>query len=770
MKKSLMRLLPMPPILALLCLISLGACMKSAPAPTSAPLMLPLPPGLSADDSRLDAAVITLAEALLDTYTDEDRLVYLGNLARLQLASGRPADALATLAQLRALPSAPTTSAAPGLLILDMHVRARLHSASDDIDFATSYAQAFRTAFASLNDRAALDVAWFLQTPGMVFARPLEAALEQAGTNELISTTDALRLIRAHLAQQVHGEAEPHVQALIAADDALRYVIADDVLIGTPDGATLSAIVMRPREVEERLPSALLFTIYTDETSNRQIAKTAAARGYASVVADARGKRLSPDPILPYEHEVGDTTAVIDWISRQAWSNGAVGMYGGSYSGFAAWAASKRAHPALKTIVTSVAALPGLGLPMTNNIFLNANYGWAFYVTNNKTLDYASYHDGERWQSLNSKWYESGRPYRELDQIDGTPNPLLQRWLQHPSYDAYWQAMVPFGQEFARIDIPVLSITGYYDDGQISALHYLREHYRHKPDAEHYLVIGPYDHFGAQWNRKPADLRGYSLDPVAQFDTVDLSFQWLDHVLRGAPRPALLADRINYQVMGANMWRSAPSLTAMSNQSLRLYLSTKDDGAGFYQLAREAPSERAVLTQVVDLADRTNSHNDYYPNPIEGRDAQFETGLAFISDAFEQPFSVNGSISGELTLSINKRDLDLGVVLYEVMPDGRLFHLSYFIGRASHAADMSTRNLLTPGEETSLSFERSTLVSRQIAQGSRLLVVVDVNKNAFHQINYGTGRDVSDESVADATEPLIVEWSNASHIDVPIWR
>jgi predicted acyl esterase len=72
------------------------------------------------------------------------------------------------------------------------------------------------------------------------------------------------------------------------------------------------------------------------------------------------------------------------------------------------------------------------------------------------------------------RWYASGRPYRQIDQVDGTPNPWLQRWLDHPSYDAYWQAMVPYGDQFNDIRIPVLTITGYYDDGQISALQYFR--------------------------------------------------------------------------------------------------------------------------------------------------------------------------------------------------------------------------------------------------------------------------------------------------------
>jgi predicted acyl esterase len=87
--------------------------------------------------------------------------------------------------------------------------------------------------------------------------------------------------------------------------------------------------------------------------------------------------------------------------------------------------------------------------------------------------------------------------------------------------------MVPYKEEYSKINIPVLTITGYYDDGQISALHYLREHYRYNKRANHYLIIGPYDHFGAQRGGVPV-LRDYSVDPVALIDTREITYQWLD--------------------------------------------------------------------------------------------------------------------------------------------------------------------------------------------------------------------------------------------------
>ena len=392
---------------------------------------------------------------------------------------------------------------------------------------------------------------------------------------------------------------------------------AEDVLIKTPDGATISAIVQLPEpRPEGKLSTLLVFDIYTRPDEQKAQAAQFTRRGYAGVIANVRGKYQSPDQPVPYEHDGSDAHAVIDWISKQPWSDGKVGMIGGSYSGFTAWAASKHRHPALKGIAVSAAAIPGHGLPMQNNVFLSANYAWAFYVTNNKLLDENLYADNQRWSNLLRSWFLSGRPYRELDAIDGTPNPLLQRWLLHPTFDKYWQAMAPHGRDFARINIPVLNITGYYDDGQISALKYFKDHVAQARDPEHYLVIGPYDHFGTHAGEKPQTLREYSIDPVAQLDSPALKLAFMDYVLRGAPKPELLKDRVNYQVMGANSWRHAPSLGAMHGIPMRLYFSAHKDAELFSLPNRQPPSDSKVIHEV-DFADRVKFHNAHsYPAQI----------------------------------------------------------------------------------------------------------------------------------------------------------
>jgi putative CocE/NonD family hydrolase len=555
---------------------------------------------------------------------------------------------------------------------------------------------------------------------------------------------------------------ETFAQQKLTLPDTTNYIINDSVMIKTKYGITLSAVVVRKKGMRQKLPAALFYFIYSNTNRSLMEAKYAADHGYVGIVADARGKRLSPDRPEPYEHEAQDVNAVIDWIIKQSWSDGRVGMYGGSYSGFAQWAATKHLHPALKTIVPYVAAIPGLGLPMENNVFLTANYQWAFYITNNKYTDDAVNNDNARWRRMRNNWWESGAAYNKIDSIDGTLNPLLQKWLSHPDYDAYWQSMVPYGRDFKHINIPVLSITGYYDDGQVSALEYLREHYKFNPSAEHYLIIGPYDHFGSQIGGV-ARLRDYEVDSIALINTREITFQWLDYILKGGKKPALLKDKINFEVMGANKWKHAASLAKMEDHRVRFYL---DSINGTMLLSEQKPAEQVFMHQQVDLADRTAFYNDYYPDPIIKKEIDRSNGLFFVTKPFTQAISVSGALEGQLKAIINKKDMDVGLVLYEITPSGEYFQLSYYLVRASYAHDMSRRNLLKPGELETIPFYRSRVFSKQLQKGSRLLLVLNIDKNPFAQINYGTGKDVSKETVKDAGLPLEIKWSTQSFIEL----
>ncbi len=182
--------------------------------------------------------------------------------------------------------------------------------------------------------------------------------------------------------------------------------------------------------------------------------------------------------------------------------------------------------------------------------------------------------------------------------------------------------------------------------------------------------------------------------------------------------------------MGANEWRSAPSIDKMNNDFITLYL-TNDKSDKFYALNAKKPIKKGYLSQEVDFANREITNNDYYPEPIIRKEIDTTNGFNFISEPLPESVLINGSFLGAIKTSINKLDMDIGVTLYEVMPNGEYFHLSYFIGRASYANDITHRKLLKPNEIETIPFSNTHLVSKRLSKGSRLLIYLNVNKIHF---------------------------------------
>lgn len=717
-------------------------------------------------------AMAALAEQAIASYKEKDRGRYLDNLFRMQMVAGGYADAAASIKSLRALRRnkvSLSATAANELYAIVATARQR----GDGAQLEDAFGQAFREIFGRLDDRTSALAIRALGISRFPLDRAVAGALQQQKGKESISLNDALRLIKAYQVQQSFRTLRELAPPLVAEDDQRRYIIDRNVQVRTPDAATVCAMVVRQRSATRRLPALLNFTIYADSDANMREARRAASNGYVGVEGLTRGKLCSPDKPVPYEHDGSDAAALIDWISQQPWSDGRVGMYGGSYEGFTQWAAAKHLPKALKTIIPAVAVAPGIDVPMDGNLFLSFVYPWPFYTTNLKGLDDTTYNNFARWNRLNRDWYSSGRPYRDLDKIDGTPNPIFDTWISHPSYDSYWQSMIPYEQDFARINIPVLQTAGYYYGGPGAAVYYFTEHYKYNPRAEHYLVIGPYDHVLGQRGLVTAlgdtiyEVGGYKVDPVALTDLVELRYQWFDYIFRGARRPALLKDKVNYQAMGANMWKHAPSIAAMSNQTLRYYMiALRTDST--YRLTERNPETSTTVAQNVDLRDRTDVDRISPGGGVIDNAIDTWNGIQFVSNPLQGSYELSGLFSGRLEFVANKKDFDINIALYELTSKREYVLLSTYWARASAIGDLGQRRLLTPGKRERLDFKSVRLTSRQLQPDSRIVVLLNIIKQPDLQINYGTGKDVSDETIADAGEPLQIRWFGDSFIDLPV--
>ena len=718
------------------------------------------------DDEAFAKAISDLAGELLEVYEEKKRSTYLFTLFRLHLTAGHFAAAEDTLLELEELWRT-TQSRPPETLIgWRVYARAKKEEQLTGKPLEEALDQAFSDLFSTLDDKRAIVARVWLEASLERAENDFEAALE-AHKKENITVDDALNLVRRYQFFETWSYLLPRVGPLLEADLDRRFIVEDDILIQTPDGVTIATLVIRPRSVEQPLVALLNFTIYADDNWSFSDAIKMAAYGYAGVVAYSRGKGRSPDTPVPYEHDGDDARAVINWVTQQSWSDGRVGMYSGSYNTFTQWSTAKDRPEALKAIATSASNAPGIDTPMQGNIFQNFVYPWPFFVTKTKGLAFDIYSDAKRWNKIYRDWYLSGKPYRNISDFDVEPNPVFSKWLEHPSYDAYWQDMLPYKEEFADIDIPVFVSTGYFDGGMIGALYYMRQHLKYNPEADHRMIIGPYGHLTMQTGVLPL-VEGYKVDPVALVDLQEIRLGWFDHIFKGTDLPSILSDTVNFQVMGANIWRHAPSLEAMGEETVRFYLSDEQNGEVF-PLSNLKPEKRGSTELVVDLTDRSDV--DYQvPASFPGLEIDTRNAVVFESAPISDVSEVDGFFSATLKFVTNKKDFDLNISLYEKLPTGEYFPLAYYIGRASYMKNRSKRHLLKPGKRMKLFIESEWLTARKLEPGGRIVAVIGVLKQPGFQVNYGTGKDVSDESIADAGEPLNIKWLNTSFIELQIRR
>jgi putative CocE/NonD family hydrolase len=647
--------------------------------------------------------------------------------------------------------------------LYDVYAHAKSLETQDHLTFNDAFDRTYEEAISRLSDHDVYAVEEWLQASPQEAQDNFQSLLARQRPIDTINEEDAVKLVWAYLAYEAYRAFSPLVASLEVKEDGRRYLTDDEVLIRVPWRPTLHVRVIRPKSAAGPLAALLELSI----DPSRNFAKEYAAHGYVGVAAYMERSRAIP--FVPYQHDGEEARAIIRWIAKQPWSDGRVAMVGEGYSGFTAWAAAARPPAPLKAIATSAPIAPGVDRPMVGGIFENSAYRWSLQVTNtNPSLD-AGFADDGVWRALDEKWYRSGRPYRDLGRIFGRPNPIFIRWLNHPSYDRFWQTMVPFREQFAHLDIPILTTTGYFDDSEPAALYYFSQHQRYNPHADHTLLIGPYDDNVIQHGSLTSPLlRDYSTDSVARVDLRELRYQWLDHVLKGAALPPQLSGRINYEVMGANEWQHAPSFAALAAGSQRYYLDAAGSG-GSHRLSRRKNPKLAAIAQMIRFKDRSDA-GWLPPSDLITKSLVTHNAVLYQSDPLPKATRMSGLITGHLDFVVNKMDMDLGVAMYELRSSGeylRLFNPADEL-RLSYAADRVHRHLLKAGERQQVTFTSERMTSRQLEQGSRLVMVLRISKRPDREINYGTGGDVSDESMADGKVPLKIRWFNDSYIEVPV--
>jgi putative CocE/NonD family hydrolase len=571
-----------------------------------------------------------------------------------------------------------------------------------------------------------------------------------------------------------------------SADYDLRW----GVKIPMRDKVELNATLYLPKTPDGSSPKTpVIFTLtpYISDTYHERAAYFA-SHGYAFALVDVRGRGNSGGEFEPLAQEPHDGHDVVEWFARQPFCDGKVAMWGGSYAGFDQWATAKEFPPHLATIVPAAAAHPGLDYPSTQNVGLTYDVQW-FTLTSGRVGQQNLFADQKFWRTKFLEAYKKHIPFKSLDSLVGNPSVNFQRILKHPTLDAYYDAMVPTRQQFQKITIPVLTITGQYDGDELGALSYYRDHLANaSPDAraKHFLIIGPWDHAGT---RTPtAEVGSVKFGPAAVIDLNDLHRQWYDWAMKNGPRPEFLKNQVAYYFLaagnsGANgEWKYADDFDRLVANPKIFYLDSKNgDANGVFRSGAltEKPPGGGADTFTYDPLDTTRGETVDGIDPKEktaGIDQTYalsigKDGLVYHTEALPNETPFVGCPAVTMWLSIDTPDVDLSAHLYEIQPDGTSIILWSDVRRLRYRESLREAKLVKPGEIVRCDFNPGLFVARRLMKGSRLRLVVSSPNSILWQKNYCSGGVVAEETAKDARTCHVQLYHDAQHastIQLPI--
>ncbi|WP_422735935.1 CocE/NonD family hydrolase [Micromonospora sp. WMMD729] len=267
--------------------------------------------------------------------------------------------------------------------------------------------------------------------------------------------------------------------------------VTRDIPVRTRDGVVLRTDHYAPSG--PRAPTVLIRTPYGRGGPLRLLGRLLAARGRHAVIQSCRGTGGSGGTFAPLVHERADGIDTLDWLRRQPWWFGALGMFGVSYQGFAQWALAADAGEELRAMVAVVTASATRDSTYAGESFaLDTVLTWAELLHAQTVPWLARQRELKRGQPRLAAALDH-LPLTGADRVaTGVTIPFFQEWLRHRTPQAaYWRERV-FADRVARVRAPVVMVTGWHDiflPAQLDDHATLRA-----AGARPRLVIGPWTH------------------------------------------------------------------------------------------------------------------------------------------------------------------------------------------------------------------------------------------------------------------------------------
>ncbi len=543
-----------------------------------------------------------------------------------------------------------------------------------------------------------------------------------------------------------------------------------DMKVPMRDGVKLSADVYLP-DAPGPFPTVLIRTPYQNNTDPLiQKGRRLANHGYASVIQDCRGRFDSEGEFYPFVNEAADGFDTQEWIGRQDWCNGKIGMAGASYLGLVQWTSAPLRSRYLTCLAPRV---------MAADLFRGLTYpGGAFQL--NVLMTWGMRTSGRTAQSIDyDNWREAFRllPLYAADRAAGRDLPFWRDWLDHPTDDAYW---APGNTEalWGEIAAPALNMGGWYDlysSYTFDAFNGLREHGR--PEARRSkLIVGPWPH-ALSTSTKTGDV---DFGAQSMVDLEALELRWFDYWLKGIDNGIAAEPPIRLFVMGANVWRDEHEWPLARTDWQRWYFHSGGRAntlLGDGTLSPTEPSDEPADTFTYHPehpVPTVGGNNCCSPHivpwgPYDQRDVEMRGDvLCYTSEPLERDLEVTGPIRVVLHAETDGPDTDWTAKLVDVRPNGYAMNLCDGIVRARYRDSLTAPTLLEPGRL--YRYEIDLMATANLLRaGHRIRVEISSSNFPRFDRNLNTGHPTGkDAELRAAHQTVRHSRAHPSHIVLPV--
>jgi putative CocE/NonD family hydrolase len=509
------------------------------------------------------------------------------------------------------------------------------------------------------------------------------------------------------------------------------------VPVAMRDGVRLSTNAYLPSE-HGRFPTILVRTPYNKGADITPNYEAFVEHGYAVVVQDVRGRYESEGAFQPLTQEILDGDDTLNWIARQPWSDGKIGMMGGSYAGITQWKAALANNPHLKAIFPVVS-----GWDEYRDRYYSS--GGAFKL--GYRLEWLA-------ENLRAPGYHQDfskfvlhLPVRSCDvPALGWTSPLWRDVMEHPSFDAFWKS-VSTKEHIGRVHVPVFSVGGWYDnfvESDLAAFAAL-----HKSTGLSRTLIGPWAH------NMSIPFEGVDFGDDSRVAVRSLQLEWFDQWLKGKDSPLLSQPPVKIFVMGANQWRQGQEWPPESAQARNFYLesdgkanSLLGDGALADKPGRKAPADTFEFDPnrpAPTLGGAVCCNPAVFPwGPFDQREVEKRKDvLVYTTKPLKQPVEVAGPVQVSLWVSTTARDTDFTAKLVDVFPDGAARNLSDGILRLRYRNSIEKPELARPGDVYRIAIDAG-VTSNVFLKDHRIRVEISSSNFPRFDRNPNTGGLVAD--------------------------